>query len=139
MKKRGVSFLEMLSMEMKVCSASQRCWHRVLTTIAEVKMIYCAPAAAGHYRALSMKSSALSIRCITCVAHRNCCCSRLTSRSGSPWQGEGYYVARGLSFKEAAFEELECKLTAEQRQTYDCAAEVHSEYVTTALRKQVCR
>ena len=39
-------------------------------------------------------------------------------------QGEGYYVARGLSFKEAAFEELECKLTEEQRETYDSAAKV---------------
>ena len=39
-------------------------------------------------------------------------------------QGEGYYVARGLSFKEAAFEELECKLTEEQRKVYDSAANV---------------
>lgn len=33
-------------------------------------------------------------------------------------------MARGLSFKEAAFEELECKLTAEQRDVYDSAAKV---------------
>lgn len=39
-------------------------------------------------------------------------------------KGEGYYVARGLSFKEAEFQELECKLTAEQRVIYDDAAQV---------------
>ena len=39
-------------------------------------------------------------------------------------KGEGYYVARGLSFKEAEFQELECKLTAEQRDVYDASAQV---------------
>jgi len=51
-------------------------------------------------------------------------CSRLTSLCDVNPQGEGYYVARGLSFKEAAFEELECKLTEAQRETYDSAAKV---------------
>lgn len=47
---------------------------------------------------------------------RGCCTQEM--------KGEGYYVARGLSFKEAEFQELECKLTAEQRATYDAAVQV---------------
>ena len=39
-------------------------------------------------------------------------------------KAEGYYVARGLSFKEAEFLEMDCKLTTEQRPTYDAAAQV---------------
>lgn len=36
---------------------------------------------------------------------------------------EGFYVARGLSFREAEFMELPCDLTPEQRELYDQAVE----------------
>ncbi|KAI7844526.1 hypothetical protein COHA_001884 [Chlorella ohadii] len=37
-------------------------------------------------------------------------------------KGDGLYVSRGLSFREAEFSELECRLTAQQVAAYDSAA-----------------
>ncbi|KAI3433451.1 hypothetical protein D9Q98_003264 [Chlorella vulgaris] len=37
-------------------------------------------------------------------------------------KGDGLYVSRGLSFREAEFSELECRLTSQQTAAYDAAA-----------------
>ena len=49
-------------------------------------------------------------------------------------KGEGYYVARGLSFKEAEFQELECKLTPKQTRVYNDAVQVGGLFIKRRIQ-----
>ncbi|KAK9814268.1 hypothetical protein WJX72_003136 [[Myrmecia] bisecta] len=53
-------------------------------------------------------------------------------------KSEGYYVARGLSFRDAEFMELECKLAPEQVEVYDRAVDLWQDLrreISSALDK----
>ncbi len=122
MKKRGVSFLEMLAMELKVrppaaallvCPLRRRCLH------ARRSGMVCVPAAAAPLaRPLVLAERPATLRQCTWggsaargakVNNRvHVCVARARA------QAEGKYVARGLSFRDAEFFEMEAELTPEQ-------------------------